>query len=82
MQAELTMFDPPGKGLLVDVWVYTNDSRPGYQSVKLQQGVPIETHMIQAVAVIPQKAQFFDQVNVNLEKWLNEGFDLGSSIRM
>ena len=83
MQSHLTMWDPPGKGLNVDVWLYTNDSRPGYQSVKLKQGESYETSNVLAVAVMPKNSQFYDQaMKIDLDKWLGEGFDLGSSIRI
>ena len=81
--SELIVWDPPGKGLNVDVWVYTNDTRPGYQSVKLEPGSPIQTEGVLGVAVLPKKTQFYDQaMTIDLDKWLGEGFDLGGSVRI
>ena len=83
MQSELIMWDPPGKGLNVDVWVYTNDKRPGKQSIKLEPGVPIQTEGVLGVAVLPKKTQFYDQaLTIDFDKWLSEGFDLGGSVRV
>lgn len=83
MQSELIMWDPPGKGLNVDVWVYTSDTRPGKQSVKLEPGVPIQTEGVLGAAVLPKNTQFYDQaMTIDFDKWLGEGFDLGGSVRI
>ena len=83
MQSELIMWDPAGKGLNVDVWLYTKDAQPGKQSVKLEPGQPIKTEGVLGVAVLPKKTQFYDQaMTIPLDKWLGEGFDLGGSVRI
>lgn len=83
MQSELIMWDPPGKGLNVDVWLYTKDTHPGKQSVKLEPGQAIKTEGVLGVAVLPKKTQFYEQaMTIDFDKWLGEGFDLGGSVRI
>ena len=85
MNSELVMWDIPEgqKGLPVDVWVYTKDTRPGKQSVKLRPGVPIQTEGVLGIACLPQKTQFYDQaMTIDINKWLGEGSGLGGSIRV
>ena len=76
------LWDPVGKGLMVDVWVFTNDKRPGYQSIRLRQGVATDVTNILAVACIPKNTPFYEGMSVDILKWLGDGQTFGASSRI
>ena len=79
---EVMLWDPVEgvKGLPVDVWIYTNDSRPGYQSQKLGRGVSKSINdSTLAVSTIPKNTDFFEGISVDILKWLSEGSNSGAS---
>lgn len=69
------------KGLPVDVWLYTDDKRPGFQSKKLETGVATKLETMQGVATLPKDSDFFEGVNIDLFKWLDDGNSKGASIK-
>lgn len=81
MQGEVMLWDPVGKGLMVDVYVYQNDNRPAHQSIKLQPGVSVNVEKILAVACIPKNTPFFEGMAVDILKWLADGANYGASSR-
>jgi len=80
--AEVTLWDPSGKGLKVDVWLYTTDYRPGRQSIKLEEGVPTNVANILAVAALPKHTPFYSGMTVDLLKWLQDGTRHGKSSKI
>eukprot|EP00934_Nitzschia_sp_Nitz4_P007751 Nitzschia sp. Nitz4//scaffold269_size25945//16367//20314//NITZ4_008291-RA/size25945-processed-gene-0.15-mRNA-1//-1//CDS//3329544973//7741//frame0 len=81
MEGEVMLWDPMGKGLMVDVYVYQNDSRPAHQTIRLQQGVSVNVEKILAVACIPKNTPFFEGMGVDILKWLADGGNYGASSR-
>ncbi|KAG7374787.1 hypothetical protein IV203_013882 [Nitzschia inconspicua] len=83
-QGDVTVYDVPSglKAMPVDVYLYYNDSRPGYQSVKLIPGKPQTTDNLLAVACIPQNTQFYENMTVDLLKWLQDGNNHGYSTKL
>lgn len=80
-EGEVMLWDPfeGAKGLPVDVWLYTNDKRPKYQSQKLQRGVSTRVQSALAVTTIAKNAKFYDRISVDMLKWLADGSKNGSS---
>ena len=81
MNGSVMMWDPIGKGLMVDMYLYTSDSRPGYQTVKLEQGSEVGTENLLAVACIPKNTPFYEGMAVDILKWLADGSNYGASSR-
>ncbi|CAJ1931089.1 unnamed protein product [Cylindrotheca closterium] len=69
------------KGLPVDVWLYTDDNRPGFQSMKLETGVAVTLDKMQGVATLPKDSDFYEGVQIDLFKWLDDGNSKGASIK-
>ena len=84
MTAVIMTWDPKTKkGIAVDIWVYTKDTRPGKQSIKLKPGIGVSTEGILAIACLPKNTMFYDQaMTIDINKWLLEGSTLGGSIRI
>lgn len=84
MESVVMMWDPPEgkKGLPVDVWVYTNDNRPGHQSVRLRPGIGRKTSGVLAIACLPKGTQFYDQITIDINKWFSEGSSLGGCLKV
>jgi len=80
-KGEVMLFDPleGAKGMAVDVWLYTNDTRHGHQSKKLERGVSVSVETILAVSTIPKNTSFFEGVSVDILKWLAHGSTSGAS---
>ena len=78
LNGEVALWDPTGKGLLVDVYVYNDD--PNNQTVKLQQGIPIKVGKCLAVACMPKNASFYEGIKgVPLRNWMEDGNRNGCS---
>jgi hypothetical protein len=84
LKGDVTVYDVPSglKAMSVDVYLYYDDNRPGYQSVKLLQGKPYTTDNLLAVACMPKNTQFYENMTVNLLKWLQDGNNRGYSTKL
>lgn len=69
------------KGLPIDVWLYTEDKRPGFQSKKLDHGVAVNVENMLGVATLPKDSDFFEGVSIDLFKWLDDGNGKGASLK-
>ena len=67
--------------LFVDVWLYMDDTRPAYQTVRLQPGVAVNLNKTLAVACIPKSTPFYEGMAVDILKWLADGSNYGASSR-
>ena len=81
MEAEVMMWDPVAKGLMVDVYLYQDDPRPSFQTVKLLPGVAQSVDKTLAVACIPKNTPFYEGMCVDILKWLADGSNYGASSR-
>jgi hypothetical protein len=81
MEAEVMMWDPVAKGLMVDVYLYQDDARPSFQTVKLLPGVAQSVDKTLAVACIPKNTPFYEGMCVDILKWLADGSNYGASSR-
>jgi Immune Mapped Protein 2 (IMP2) N-terminal domain len=81
MEAEVMIWDPVAKGLMVDVYLYQDDPRPTHQTVKLLPGVAQGVGNALAVACIPKKTPFYEGMCVDILKWLADGSNYGASSR-
>jgi hypothetical protein len=81
-EGEVILWDPVGKGLMVDVWLYTDDKRPTHQSVKLKVGIATKVTNILAVACIPKNTPFYEGMGVDILKWLGDGNTDGASSKI
>ena len=81
MEAEVMMWDPVAKGLMVDVYLYQDDPRPNFQTVKLLPGVAQSVDKTLAVACIPKNTPFYEGMCVDILKWLADGSNYGASSR-
>lgn len=84
LNGDVTIYDVPSglKAMPVDVYLYYDDNRPGYQSVKLIPGKPHTTDNLLAVACIPKNTQFYENMTVDLLKWLQDGSSHGYSSKI
>ena len=82
MNGEVVLYDPVKKGLMVDVYLYYNDPRPNYQTIRMEQAVPYTTENVLAVSCIPKGTPFFECMRVDLILWLAEGSKFGYSSKM
>lgn len=81
MEADVMIWDPVGKGLMVDVYLYQDDNRPTHQTVKLLPGVSQSVQKTLAVACIPKSTPFYEGMAVDILKWLADGSNYGASSR-
>jgi Immune Mapped Protein 2 (IMP2) N-terminal domain len=83
---DVTLWDPTGKGMMVDVYLYYDDNPndPDHpQTVKLVEGVPTSTRNLLAVAAIPKNTPFYERhVRIGLHKWLQDGNTHGYSSKI
>jgi hypothetical protein len=79
MNGSVQLWDPTGKGMMVDVYLYYDDKRPTHQTIRLEQGVAYSTDSLLAVACIPKSTTFFEGMTVDLFKWLSDARDHGYS---
>jgi hypothetical protein len=84
LKGDVTVYDVPTgfKAMPVDVYLYYDDNRPGYQSVKLLPGKPYTTNNLLAVACVPKDTQFYENMTVPLLKWLQDGNNYGYSSKI
>jgi hypothetical protein len=84
LQGDVTIYDVPTglKAMPVDVYLYYDDNRPGYQSVKLTPGKPATTKNLLAVACIPRNTAFYENMTAPLLKWLQDGNNHGYSSKI
>lgn len=84
LNGDVTVYDVPTgfKAMPVDVYLYYDDARPGYQSIKLLPGKPYTTDNLLAVACIPKDTQFYENMTVPLLKWLQDGNNHGYSSKI
>jgi hypothetical protein len=84
LKGDITVYDVPSdfKAMPVDVYLYYDDNRPGYQSVKLLAGKPFTTDNLLAVACMPKNTQFYENMTVDLLKWLQDGNSRGYSSKL
>lgn len=84
LKGDVTIYDVPSglKAMPVDVYLYYDDNRPGHQSVKLLPGKPYTTDNLLAVACIPKNTQFYENMTVDLLKWLQDGNNHGYSSKL
>ena len=83
-KGDVTIYDIPTglKAMPVDVYLYYDDNRPGYQSVKLTPGKPATTENLLAVACIPKNTGFYENMTAPLLKWLQDGNNHGYSSKI
>jgi len=81
MEAEVMLWDPVTKGLMVDVYLYQDDLRPTHQTVKLVPGIAQGVEKTLAVACIPRNTPFYEGMCVDILKWLGDGSNYGASSR-
>ncbi len=81
MEADVMLWDPVGKGLMVDVYLYQDDNRPTHQTVKLLPGVGQSVEKTLAVTCIPKNTPFYEGMAVDILKWLADGSNYGASSR-
>jgi hypothetical protein len=84
MGGEVMMWDPAvgRKGLMVDVFLYYDDYRPRHQTVRMEEAIPYTTDKLLAVACIPKGTPFFEDMTIDILKWLAEGSTYGYSSKM
>jgi len=82
-KGEVMFWDPlkDAKGLLVDVWFYTDDNRPGSQSMKLEEGVSISVEKMLAVSTMAKNTEFYEGVSIDMFRWLDDGNGHGASTK-
>jgi hypothetical protein len=82
MEADVMLWDPIMKGMMVDVYLYYQDPRPNYQTKRLEEGVPYTTEGLLAVACIPKSTPFYEGMTADMLKWLADGSTYGYSSKM
>ncbi|KAL3934059.1 MAG: hypothetical protein SGARI_003554, partial [Bacillariaceae sp.] len=84
LKGDVTVYDIPTglKAMPVDVYLYYDDNRPGFQSVKLVPGKAATTEKLLAVACIPKNTPFYENMTVDLLKWLQDGTNHGYSSKI
>lgn len=71
------------KSMPVDVYLYYNDPRPGYQTIKLVPGQDYTTDHVLAVGVLPKGGtRFYESETVDLLKWLYDAECRGYSSKV
>ena len=84
MNGDVTLYGVPSgfKAMPVDVYLYYDDSRPGYQTVKLEPGQSYTTENVIAVGCLPKNTPFYESIEtVDLLKWLHDAESQGYSSR-
>mmetsp|Transcript_11967 Transcript_11967/g.34295 ORF Transcript_11967/g.34295 Transcript_11967/m.34295 type:complete len:243 (+) Transcript_11967:88-816(+) len=83
MKGDVTLYEVPTgfKSMPVDVYLYYDDNRPGYQNVKLVPGKAFATENLLAVACLPKNTAFYEHETVDLLKWLHDAEVQGYSSR-
>lgn len=83
MLGDVTLYDVPTgfKAMPVDVYLYYDDNRPGYQTVKLEPGESYTTENCVAVGCLPKNTPFYQSETVDLLKWLHDAEVQGYSSR-
>ena len=84
LQGSVTLFDVPDgfKGMPVDVYLYYDDTRPTHQTQRLEPGKPLSTDKLLAVACIPSGPAFFENMSVDIMKWLQDARNRGYSTKI
>lgn len=85
MQGRVTLYDVSNescKSMPVDVYLYYNDPRPGYQTLKLVPGQDYTTDNVLAVGVLPRGGTFYERETVDLLKWLFDAESRGYSSKI
>jgi len=82
MDADVMLWDPIMKGMMVDVYLYYSDARPNYQTKRLEPGMAYTTASLQAVACIPKSTPFYEGMCCDILKWLADGSTYGYSSKM
>ena len=84
MGGEVMLWDPAvgHKGLMVDVFLYYDDYRPHHQTVRMEEAIPYTTDKLLAVACIPKGTPFFEDMTIDILRWLAEGSTYGYSSQM
>jgi len=81
---DVTLYDVPSgfKAMPVDVYIYYDDNRPGYQIKKLEVGESYTTLNLLAVCALPKHTPFYENSEtVDLLKWLHDAEVQGYSSR-
>ena len=84
MNGDVTLYGVPTgfKAMPVDVYLYYDDNRPGYQIVKLEPGQSYSTVNVLAVACLPKNTPYYEgNETVDLLKWLHDAEVQGYSSR-
>lgn len=83
MNGDVTLYQVPTgfKAMPVDLYLYYNDNRPGYQTVKLEPGQSYTTENVIAVGCLPKNTPFYETETVDLLKWLHDAESQGYSSR-
>jgi len=85
MKGRVTLYDVSNescKSMPVDVYLYYNDPRPGYQTLKLIPGQDYTTDNVLAVGVLPRGGTFYERETVDLLKWLFDAESRGYSSKI
>lgn len=85
MKGRVTLYDVSNescKSMPVDVYLYYNDPRPGYQTLKLVPGQDYTTDNVLAVGVLPRGGTFYERETVDLLKWLFDAESRGYSSKI
>lgn len=83
MLGDVILYDVPTgfKAMPVDLYLYYDDNRPGYQTVKLVPGESYTTENVIAVGCLPKNTPFYESETVDLLKWLHDAEIQGYSSR-
>ena len=84
MNGDVTLYEVPKgfKAMPVDVYLYYDDNRPGYQTVKLEPGQSYTTENVIAVGCLPKNTPFYESIEtVDILKWLHDAESQGYSSR-
>jgi len=83
MNGDVILYDVPTgfKAMPVDLYLYYDDNRPGYQTIKLERGQSYTTDNMIAVSCLPKNTPFYETETVDLLKWLHDAEVQGYSSR-
>ena len=80
LNGTVTLLEPTGVGLPVDVYVYLHDKNP---TVQLLPGEPVDVSNIVAVACLPKHTAFYsNSMTIDIMKWLGEAMNIGAASMM
>mmetsp|Transcript_15299 Transcript_15299/g.26558 ORF Transcript_15299/g.26558 Transcript_15299/m.26558 type:complete len:325 (+) Transcript_15299:181-1155(+) len=84
LRGDVTLYNVPEgvKAMPVDVYLYYDDARPSHQTIRLEPGVACTTDKLLAVACIPKNTTFFENMTVDLMKWLQDARNHGYSTKI